>query len=599
MQKKKWRGVFIFFSVFLFSCSLNNPTSSISNPSFVTSEFKAQLQLNQSSLFLEVGNSFQFVATFLDKEVTDGKWTSMDETIATIENGNVQALKEGTTKITCFYEDQEASCKVTVLKEKDEEQKSGEVHMYAMNDFHGAIQANGREIGFLKNATFFKEKGREENTLILNSGDMFQGSIYSNSNYGEFLAKAMNNIGFDGFTLGNHEFDWGQEYIKKNRNLEDEMTKYQTPYLGANIYYYDIEKGKTLQHADDLVDSYVIRDLENGLRIGIIGVIGENQITSITSNYVDNLSFEIPTGIIKQLSDELRTQQKCDAIILDAHASFSQIDESVTSTSPISHKKYIDAAFLAHSHQYEEYIVNNVPFVQGSSNGKSYSEIHLKLTNGTVENVEYSSHQNGNLETAKIQNYDTELQDLYTQYIEKAEEKASEVLGNIDGDLYSSCNSSPSLPKLVVKAMGEEAIKQGYKIDFALCNNARATLYRGVISYETLYKSLPFDNEIYVLRVRGDSIIRQSRYNSIYCATNKKISENEYYLIAVIDYLAFHRNSYRQYDYFPHQTYVGKLTKEGYSIYNYRDLVADYIRIQKNIQVNDFTENQSCFVLNL
>lgn len=54
---------------------------------------------------------------------------------------------------------------------------------------------------------------------------MFQGSIYSNSNYGEFLAKCMNNIGFDCFTLGNHEFDWGQKYIQKNRKLKDEKTR--------------------------------------------------------------------------------------------------------------------------------------------------------------------------------------------------------------------------------------------------------------------------------------------------------------------------------------------------------------------------------------
>ena len=87
-----------------------------------------------------------------------------------------------------------------------------------MNDFHGAAVYNksSSELGILKQGTFFKQKGKEKNTLILNSGDMWQGSLESNYNHGELLTYAMNDIGFDCFTLGNHEFDWGAKYITSN-----------------------------------------------------------------------------------------------------------------------------------------------------------------------------------------------------------------------------------------------------------------------------------------------------------------------------------------------------------------------------------------------
>lgn len=582
----------ILMSSFLFSC-----TPSLDETS--SSTFQKQILLSQHNVFLEVGESQEITAAlnYEDSSFLTFDWTSTNEEIVSFQDGKIYALQEGTADIMVTYSDLEESCRVTVLPLKDAQKNSGEIHMYAMNDFHGAIERNGKELGFLKNGTFFKEKRKEDNTLIFNSGDMFQGSIYSNSNYGEFLAKSMNNIGFDCFTLGNHEFDWGQKYIEKNRNLKDEKTGYKTPYLGANIYRYDIQSHSTLNQASDLVDSYVIRELNNGLRVGIIGVIGEDQITSITSNYVDDLAFVIPTQRIKELSDELRINKKCDAIILDAHASYQQIDKSITEVSQNTNKKYIDAAFLAHSHQFEEYEVNQVPFVQGSSNGKAYSEIHLTLEAGEVIKVNYTSHQNGNLATDKITNYDAELAQLYESYTKSAEEKAKENLGTLKGNLYSSCDSDSPLPNLVVKAMAEEAKKQGYSVDFAICNNARASLYNGNLTYEKLYKALPFDNELHILKVKGDSIIRQSRYNSVYRVLNKTISSSEYYTIVVIDYLAFHRNAARNYDYFSEQIYLGKLKKEGQSIYCYRDLVADYIRKNKTIDASNFASDNACFQL--
>lgn len=231
-----------------------------------------------------------------------------------------------------------------------------ELHLLATNDFHGSIEENGSELGLLRYGTFFKNKGKEDNTLILNSGDMWQGSILSNSNRGEFLTKVMNNIGFDCFTLGNHEFDWSTKYIKQNKALYDIDTNYQTPFLCANLYNYDLENNIVLDQANDIASSYTIKELENGLKVGIIGVIGEKQITSITSNYVDNYTFVNPTNIIKDLSNELKVNQNCDVVIVDAHTSFDQIDTSITDISPISNKRYTVAVFCAHSHQYEKYL---------------------------------------------------------------------------------------------------------------------------------------------------------------------------------------------------------------------------------------------------
>lgn len=146
-----------------------------------------------------------------------------------------------------------------------------------------------------------------------------------------------------------------------------------------------------------------------------------------------------------------------------------------------------------------------------------------------------------------------------------------------------------SVPKLVSKAMAQEAYNQGYEVDFAFTNQARSAIEQGNLTYANLYKSLPFDNEMIILEVNGSDIIRQSSKNTFYRACDKVVKSNEKYLIVVIDYLALHRNTNRNYNYFPSLNIIGKLTKNNVSIYNYRDMTADYIRKEKNIYTNQYS----------
>lgn len=550
------------------------------------------IAISESIIDLNVGETYTLTANILPLGA-EGKisWRSENESIVTVNDGLITAINVGTTDVFASFGDFESNCKVTV--KENNHSSTGEVHLYAMNDFHGSTVEQsvtyGKEYGILKNGSFFKSKGQEDNTLILNSGDMWQGSIESNSNYGEFLTKAMNNIQFDCFTLGNHEFDWGGEYIASNKQLRDSTTGYQTPFLAANIYKYDINKKKVLEHADELGQEYVIRNLENGLRVGIIGVIGSDQITSISSQFADSYTFIDPTTVVKELSDELRNEKKCDVIVVDAHASIEQVGYDITNISPNTNKKYADAVFCAHSHQYEKESYNGVPYVQASCNGKAYAEIHLSVNNGVVSVKSYNNYGN---DLKYINNIDAELKTLYEFYKSTTDEIGNEILGTINDTMSSATSDEPSLPKLVTKAMAKEALSQGFKIDYAICNQARADLTSGQITYAELAKSLPFNNELYILKVPGDKLIYQcSRYNSFYRVSNEEPSRNKTYTIVVIDYLAFHRNKNREYDYFAGFEYVDKLAKEGSPFYTYRDVVADYFREYKAIDTSKFTSS--------
>ncbi len=473
---------------------------------------------------------------------------------------------------------------------------SRKLSIYAINDFHGSVNENvsNDEAGIIKIGAYLKEKKSEGNTLLLNSGDLWQGSIESNYNHGYLLTDCMNNIEFDCFTIGNHEFDWGQKYIQLNRERSS-TNNYKTPFLAANIYNYDIDS-KTIKDYANLGDKYVIRELENGLKVGIIGVIGKNQITSITSQHVDNLNFNETSSIIKTLSDELRIEKNVDVVLLDCHADQYSITGSsesnfydknqITSVSSKSHQRYVDAVFCAHSHYKTESMINGVPFIQGASNGKYISNVELNIDeNGVVVCT-----LNENLDALQVTNgyFDQELADLVSTYKTESDLVGNEELGTFNGYFSSS---GGSLPNLVCEAVSSYATKTGYDIAYAMVNNGRATIESGKVTYAELYRALPFDNEVFVIETTGERLKAEMDYDSNYiCRLDKEPFDiNKTYRVAVIDYLATHRNSSRDYDYFRGMKILGKLEKEGYDIYNYRDITADYIREKKTLNYSNYT----------
>lgn len=441
---------------------------------------------------------------------------------------------------------------------------AGTVDLYAINDFHGEWDKMSTIAGYLV------DQKNYYNALLLNSGDMFQGSMQSNSNYGTLLSECMDLMGFDSFTLGNHEFDWG---LDKLRALSENS---QVPFLGANIYNWDRVTGWG-SFADDIAQEYVIKELDNGLKVGIIGIIGKNQITSTSSQFMQTIGFKDPKDIVPGLSDKLRNDLGCDVVVISAHVSAAELLDDyrwdVTD--------YADAVFCAHSHAVEQYKVNGVPLIQGGAYGSYVSHVRLQVDrNGNVscktyENIEYSNSWADN-----SNDVDDQVASKINNSNQNIKDEADKVLAELTGTYL---NSSTQVPCLVANAIADYAVSQGYDIELVMVNNARNSLEKGPVTYSQLYEAIPFDNLVYVAKVLGSDILHEASYgtNSIWRVKGTAIQSNKYYTIAVIDYLLFHQNTNREYNYFPSAFESGfepeVLTKEGVDAYNYRLITRDFL----------------------
>lgn len=442
---------------------------------------------------------------------------------------------------------------------------SGTVELYAINDFHGSVEPNGYEMGILKVGSYLKDRQEEENTVVINSGDYWQGSIQSNLNYGQYLTEIANEIEFDAMTLGNHEFDWGVQYIERNRELESE-TNYKTPILASNIYNYDILTDKVGDFAD-LGEKYVIKELENGIKVGIIGTIGSNQITTICSPFVDHLTFINPLDVVKEISQELRNKG-CHIVVLSSH-------ESVENTAYIEDAygnqmtDYVDIIFGGHTHQSERRMIDGVPCLQGAYNGRAISKISIDLAlDGTITVNEYNNLYDADFTVET----DPEIEAIYNKYKSESDTKANEVVATL-----SSTVSKSNAPYLMTAGLAHYALTNDIDIDYAVVNGARNALQNKVVTYEDLFRAFPFDNKVFVLEVKGSELRTNLSKNYFYRLDPNKLEDTKTYTCAIIDYVALHRNNNRDYDNFTDITILDTYEKEGQQLYAYRDVCADWL----------------------
>lgn len=171
-----------------------------------------------------------------------------------------------------------------------------EVVILSTNDFHSAIDpipaywlkseddSNPPHLGgaaqllTLINQIRERESQRGVPVFLFDSGDMFTGML-SKLTKGEALMEMMVTMGYDALGIGNHEFDYGWENFRK------QMFRVPFPSLGANIFYK--ESGIPFSQPHTILE-------RGGVRLGVVGVIGQDARSVVMPSFVADLEFEDP-----------------------------------------------------------------------------------------------------------------------------------------------------------------------------------------------------------------------------------------------------------------------------------------------------------------
>jgi 2',3'-cyclic-nucleotide 2'-phosphodiesterase (5'-nucleotidase family) len=256
------------------------------------------------------------------------------------------------------------------------------------------------------------------------------------------------------------------------------------------------------------------------------------------------------------------------------------MNKGLTEVSPVSNKKYFDYVACAHSHYNEKYTENDVYYTQASAYGErmyksTFTVSKGNVTNCVVEDLNYSTITNS------VTTIDSNISNIIASYAKDYSSVGSTVVASSTSGTFYKNNH---MPNLLCKAMYTEARKQGYVVDMACTNDARYNLTGSSWTYSSLYEAFPFDNTVYIAKIKGSKNVRElCKYNYRYHDSSlTSMDFNTWYTVAVIDYLLFHTDSSRDYDYFSFNSsnmqIIGSLKKSNGDTYIYRDICSDYVK---------------------
>lgn len=447
--------------------------------------------------------------------------------------------------------------------------------VYGINDLHGKIADTDTQPGVDELTTYIKQqRAANENLLLISVGDMWQGSSESNLTKGLLTTDWMNDIGFTAMVMGNHEYDWGDTFVRSNQAIA------QFPYLAINIY------DKATNQRIDYCDPSVMID-QNGVQIGIIGAVGDCY-SSIAADKTTGFYFKTGselTELVKAESEALRAQG-ADFIIYAIHDGY---EDSTSSTAKnVAGRElagyydvslsngYVDLVFEGHTHQRyvlkDEYGVYHLQ--SGGENKRGISHVPLTF-NLVTEQVTVGMPQQ--ISTGTYANLDSDA--IVDQLLEKYSsdvKRGDQVLG-----YNARQRSSGEMQQLVADLyydVGMEAWGDEYDIVLGggfISVRSPYNLASGEVTYGMVQMLFPFDNQLHLCSIKGRDLKEKffetdnDRYFIAYGKygeqVRKDIDPNATYYIIVDSYTS----SYR----YNNLTVVEEYDENIFA----RDLLADYI----------------------
>ena len=369
------------------------------------------------------------------------------------------------------------------------------LRIIATNDFHGALEprpdANGVNRGGAAYVAAAIERARSEcvprcEILVVDAGDLFQGTPASNLSYGRPVVEYYNRMGYAAAALGNHEFDWGTD------TLRSRMRQAKFGIFGANVRY---TNGRDVEWIPN--DTIVTR---GKTRIGIIGWSTVATPTTTRASNVAGLRFDPPAPIIDSIGTALR-KRGADFVVVIAHAgAFCGRDgagscngEIIDFAKQLTTK--VDVIISGHTHSLVNTEVGPEPVVQARSSGRAIDVVDLPLE------------RYGNIPTRH------EVRDIAVDTlkpdpaIERIVQQAVARVAPLV-NRHIATNPAALLREGHQYALGNliaDAQRWAAKGDVAIMNNGgiRTDLRAGEATYGSLFEIQPFANVLYSLTMTG------------------------------------------------------------------------------------------------
>lgn len=229
------------------------------------------------------------------------------------------------------------------------------------NDLHGRVHLPGEARGLARLATLVRQiRAQMPHVLLLDAGDIIHGTPEEKAFGGQPILSAMNALNYDAATVGNHEFDFGQD------NLRVALRMARFPFLSANVV-----DEKTGRPWDKLLP-FVVCEV-NGVRVAVFGLTTPTTVAIQWPRTLGGIRFNESLDEARVLVSRLRNEQRADLVIGLTHLGF-EADKALAAVVP-----GIDVILGGHSHTTlnEQVWASNTLIAQTGAHGANLGRVDL------------------------------------------------------------------------------------------------------------------------------------------------------------------------------------------------------------------------------
>jgi 5'-nucleotidase len=339
-------------------------------------------------------------------------------------------------------------------------------------------------------------RARSNNSILVDGGDQFQGTLFYTQYKGQLAAEMMNKLNYDGMTVGNHEFDDGPEVLAAF------MATVNFPVLMSNA---DVSREPLL--ADTLAKSTVIE--RGGERIGLIGLTPED--TPELASPGDNITFSDPVAAVQGEVDRM-TAEGINKIIVLSHSSYA-IDQMVAANTT-----GVDVIVGGHSNTLLSNtdddaegpyptMVGDTAIVQAYAYGKYLGELNVTFdeagvvteANGAPLLIDASVSEDEST-VARIAEMAAPLEEIRNTVV-------AETSDALEGDRAVCRIQECTMGNMIADAMLARVADQGIEVALQNSGGIRASIDAGEVTKGEVLTVLPFQNTLSTFQVTGAVVV--------------------------------------------------------------------------------------------
>jgi 5'-nucleotidase len=396
------------------------------------------------------------------------------------------------------------------------------------SDIHGALTSTEDGSGLVSISAYLNvvREAREEDggaVLLIDAGDMWQGTLESNLTEGASMVEAYNALDYTAAALGNHEFDFGPvgpSPIPKSAAddprgaLKQRALEANFPFLAANLI--DQSTGQPVDWPN--VRPSVLIDVK-GIKVGIIGVMTIRALTTAIAANTVGLSI---APLAASIEKEARTLRQAGAtlVIVSAHAGgqCSEFDDAADTSScnveseifSVANKLptgLVDHIFAGHTHGGIAHIVNGTSISQAGSRARAFSRVDFLVDRRTGLISERKIRPPMNVvESARYEGQDLVPDAGLVAIADRAADLADEIKNKTTGIHLATPFKLTRSTESPLGNLYTDGLLASADVDIAMHTtntSIRANLPAGDLTTGSMFEMSPFDNQLAVIEMSG------------------------------------------------------------------------------------------------